>query len=75
VAAALGLLIVLGINVLCVTRTSGRSQCMAVTTAAAEQRDAWTDMAQTIHARFTGRRGTFAQFGDSITAPRASSSV
>lgn len=71
VAAALGLLIVLGVNVLCVTRTSGRTQGAVVTTAVAEQRDAWTDMAQKTHARFTGRRGTFAQFGDSITVTQA----
>ncbi len=69
---ALGLLIVLGIIVPCVTRTSsGRSRSAGVATAAAEQRDAWIDVAQKTHARFTGRRGTLAQFGDSITVTRA----
>ncbi len=31
----------------------------------------WIDSARTTHARFTGRPGTFAQFGDSITVTQA----
>ncbi len=31
----------------------------------------WTESARAVHARFTGRAGTFAQFGDSITVTQA----
>ena len=31
----------------------------------------WVDPMHRVHARFTGRRGTFAQFGDSITVSMA----
>src|SRR5205823_803366 len=31
----------------------------------------WTDNARRVHARFTGQKGTFAQFGDSITVTQA----
>lgn len=33
--------------------------------------DAWVEPMRKIHARFTGRPGTFAQFGDSITVTMA----
>lgn len=31
----------------------------------------WQENARKVHAKFTGRRGTFAQFGDSITVTQA----
>src|SRR5262249_57998002 len=31
----------------------------------------WLEPMRRVHARFTGRRGTFAQFGDSITVSMA----
>src|SRR5579872_6145093 len=32
---------------------------------------AWADAMKRVHARFSGRKGTFAQFGDSITVTQA----
>src|SRR5437773_11344400 len=31
----------------------------------------WAEKARAVHARFNGRKGTFAQFGDSITVTQA----
>jgi hypothetical protein len=41
--------------------------------AAAEEKDTkyWIEPMQKVHARFTGKQGTFAQFGDSITVTMA----
>ncbi len=36
-----------------------------------ESDDAWVASMTTVHEKFTGERGTFAQFGDSITVSRA----
>jgi lysophospholipase L1-like esterase len=38
---------------------------------AAAREDDWVAPMKKVHARFTGRPGTFAQFGDSITVTRA----
>jgi hypothetical protein len=38
---------------------------------AAESDDAWVASMKAVHEKFDGRRGTFAQFGDSITVSRA----
>ncbi|HSI33863.1 MAG TPA: hypothetical protein VK986_09785, partial [Tepidisphaeraceae bacterium] len=38
---------------------------------AAEPDAAWVDPAKAVHAKFTGKKGTFAQFGDSITVTLA----
>jgi len=39
--------------------------------AAPPDRDYWIEPMKKVHARFTGKPGTFAQFGDSITVSRA----
>ena len=36
-----------------------------------ESDDAWVASMKTVHEKFKGQRGTFAQFGDSITVSRA----
>jgi lysophospholipase L1-like esterase len=38
---------------------------------AEEAKPAWAENARRVHGRFTGRAGTFAQFGDSITVTQA----
>jgi hypothetical protein len=38
---------------------------------AAESDDAWVASMKAVHEKFDGRRGSFAQFGDSITVSRA----
>src|SRR5262249_31281202 len=38
---------------------------------ASEEERAWVEPARRTHARFSGQRGTFAQFGDSITVTAA----
>ena len=39
--------------------------------AATPDRDNWVEPMKKVHARFTGKPGTFAQFGDSISVSRA----
>src|SRR5215218_9321261 len=39
--------------------------------APASTQPAWADAMRKVHAKFTGKRGTFAQFGDSITVTMA----
>jgi lysophospholipase L1-like esterase len=44
---------------------------VAAPTAARARDDAWVDEMKKVHARFSGKKGTFAQFGDSITITMA----
>jgi hypothetical protein len=49
---------------LCCARLAGQAQ-------AAGADDAWLPAMKAVHQKFTGERGTYAQFGDSITVSRA----
>ena len=50
--------------VLCCLRLAGQAQ-------AAGADDAWVPAMKAVHQKFKGERGTYAQFGDSITVSRA----
>jgi len=47
------------------------SACVAAQAQTAESDDAWVPAMKAVHRKFKGERGTYAQFGDSITVSRA----
>ncbi len=50
---------------------SARNEPATNTSVSEQEKSQWVEAMMQVHKKFTGKRGTFAQFGDSITASRA----